>query len=739
MKVVFATGIFPPDIGGPATSVSALAEAWSARGHRVTVVTYADRLDDGVRSAYGVTRISRTLPAWKRYAAFFRALWQASDEPGPIFAQDAIASGLPALLVAWFRRRKLIVRIAGDFAWEQAQVKYGYGESLEKFQNDRSIPFVPMILRAVQRFVYRRADHAIAPSRYLAGVLVGWGVPERRIRMINNGVHFPEANAERGKFPHRIVAAGRLVPWKNFDVLLKAMPRVLERFPDAELFIAGEGPEMMRLRALASAPMLEDRVTFAGKMEREALWKTIGESGVFALVSSYEGFSHQLVEASACGTAVVASRAGGNTELVEDGKNGLLVEPGDVNGVAQALIRFLENPEFARTCADEALRNAKRFSIERQIAETSEAVLGKPGLRVVLVSRDGTVADVASRTAARMRAYGERVDHLRIVSLAKQDAASVELSPRVHADVVDVRGYPLPWQLVRQVREAIAAEHATLVVAQDPFEAGLVAAAAAYAEQLPLVVEEHGGVYLSDHWRQETLKNKLLFPLGVRVLKRAVGIRAVSAKIEEDLHRRLPSASITRIPVYTEPRTCRTSAPSHVFGYVGRFVPQKNLFGLLEAFAIAAKKLPQAKLLLVGAGPLENALKARAFVLGISERIEWVAHTESVDSVYERIGTLVLSSWYEGWARVVPEAMSCGIPIIMTDVGCANELPRNGIEGYVVPVGNDAVLAKAMIEIVQSGQHGLMAAAAKRRVETSPTPQELGDRLIDFWKRFGSA
>jgi glycosyltransferase involved in cell wall biosynthesis len=739
MKVVFATGIFPPDFGGPATSVSALAEAWSARGHRITVVTYSERVTDEKRSAFAVIRISRALPAWKRYGAFLRAVWRASDEPGPIFAQDAIASGLPALCVAWLRRRKLILRIAGDFAWEQAQVKYGYGDSLEAFQSARDIPFVPMVLRAVQRFVYRRADIAIAPSRYLADVLRGWGVPDRRIRMINNGVHLPEASAERGKFPHRIVAAGRLVPWKNFDVLLKAMPRVLERFPDAELFIAGDGPEMNRLRALASAPMLEQRVTFAGKMERDALWKTIGESGVFALVSSYEGFSHQLVEASACGAAVVASRAGGNTELVEDGKNGLLVEPGDANGLADALIRFLENPAFARACADEALKDSGRFSIERQIRETSEAVIGKPGLRVVLVSRDGTVADPTSRTAERMRSYGERIDHLRVVSLAKQDPSSVELSPRVHADVLDVRGYPMPWRLVRQVREAIIAEQATLVVAQDPFEAGLVAYVAAALEQVPFVVEEHGGVYLSDHWREETLKNKLLFPAGLHVLKRASGIRVVSAKIEEDMRQRLPAASITRIPVYTEPRTCRAHAPADVFGYVGRFVPQKNLFGLLEAFAVVAKTLPQAKLLMVGAGPLESALQARAFVLGIAGRIEWVAHTENIDSVYERIGTLVLSSWYEGWARVVPEAMSCGIPVVMTDVGCANELPRNGVEGYVVPVGNDVVLAKAMIDIVQSGKHGLMGAAARRRVETAPSPQELGDRLVDFWKRFGSA
>ncbi len=739
MKVVFATGIFPPDIGGPATSVSALAEAWSARGHRVTVVTYADNVGEGARSAYKVVRIPRAQPAWKRYIAFARAVWTASDETGPIFAQDAIASGVPALVVARLRGRKLIVRVAGDFAWEQAQVKHGYSETLETFQKDGRIPAVSKVLRALQRFVYRRADRVIAPSRYLVGVARSWGVSENRIRLIYNGVRLPEIAAEHGKFPHRIVAAGRLVPWKNFDVLLKAMPQVLDRFPDASLLIAGDGPEMTRLRALASSPMLKAHVEFAGRMPHEALWQAIGESAVFALVSSYEGFSHQLVEASACGAAVVASRAGGNTELVEDGKNGLLVEPGDAAGIAEAVIRFFEKPDFARVCATEALTGAARFSIETQIAETTEEVLGAPGLRVVLVSRDGTAADPSSRTAARMRAYGERVDHLRVVCLAKQEAVSVDLSPRVHVDVVDVRNLPAPWRLVRAVREAVSAAHATLVVAQDPFEAGLVALLAARRERIPFVVEEHGGVYLSEHWKNETLKNRVMHVLGLAALKRATGIRAVSAKIENDLKHRFPSKLLVRIPVYSEPRTCRTEAAPDAFGYVGRFVSQKNLMGLLNAFSIVAKARPSAKLVIAGAGPLENGLKARAFVLGLKDRVEWVAHTESVDALYARIGTLVLSSWYEGWARVVPEAMSCGIPVVMTDVGCAGELMRNGVEGTVVPIGNDEALAKAMRELAQSGTHGLMGAAAKRRAETMPKPEELADRLVAFWKTIAGA
>ncbi|HTK60144.1 MAG TPA: glycosyltransferase, partial [Candidatus Baltobacteraceae bacterium] len=148
MKVVFATGIFPPDIGGPATSVSTLAEAWAAQGHQVSVVTYSDVGDDGVARPYEVLRIARAQGAGRRYWSFLRALWRASSAPGPIFAQDGVASGLPALIVATLRGRRLVVRVAGDFAWERAQVQYGYAESLEAFQKDMRVPAPIFLARA---------------------------------------------------------------------------------------------------------------------------------------------------------------------------------------------------------------------------------------------------------------------------------------------------------------------------------------------------------------------------------------------------------------------------------------------------------------------------------------------------------------------------------------------------------------------------------------------------------------
>jgi glycosyltransferase involved in cell wall biosynthesis len=141
---------------------------------------------------------------------------------------------------------------------------------------------------------------------------------------------------------------------------------------------------------------------------------------------------------------------------------------------------------------------------------------------------------------------------------------------------------------------------------------------------------------------------------------------------------------------------------------------------------------------MAGSGPLEAELRARAAEMGIGDRVEWLPYDEDVDRLYARVGTFVLPSWYEGWARVIPEAMSCGIPVVMTDVGCAGEVPRDGVEGFVVPVGDDEALARAMRAIAEPGRHALMAAAARRRAETMPKPDELTARQIEAWRRVAS-
>jgi glycosyltransferase involved in cell wall biosynthesis len=735
MKIVITTGIFPPDVGGPATFVPMIAERWSERHHAVSVVTYSDVAEADDRP-YRVFRIPRALPVALRYLSYFFRVRREAREAGVVFAQDGVASGFPAWLAARGRSR-FALKIVGDFAWEHARVQHDYEGDLEEFQKDQTIPLRIRLMRGVQRFVACRADLVIVPSRYLADVVRKWGVKDERLRVIYNGVEPEDTGEAVDKRPHRIVTAGRLVSWKGFDTLIGALPKVLEKFPDATLMIVGDGPEEERLRERARILGVEEKVKFVGRLKRAQVSQAIRSAGVFALVSSYEGFSHQLVEAFHTGTPVIASNAGGNAELVREGKNGILVPPRDVRAATRAIINVFEQPEAAAVRAAEALKDVAAFSVDRQIEETTEAVLGRTGARLVIVSRDGSLSDPHSRGAERMRRYAERLERLGIVALAKQDEAEAAIDD-VAVRVVDARKGPRALlALTRETERMIAEVGATLVVAQDPFETGLAAQRAASKARIPFIVEEHGGVYLGPYWKNESAKNAVMYRLGLRVLAAADGIRAVSARISDDLRKRFPGKIIRNVPVYSEPIAAADAKKRYAFGYVGRFVPQKNLPLLIRAFRSVHDADNSARLLMVGAGPLEEDLKRIVAEEGVGDNVDWKPFSEDVAAVYAQIKTLVLPSWYEGWGRVVIEAMSCGIPVVMTDVGAANEVLRDAIDGRIVPIDDREKLAEAMKELLDDTKRQMMGAAARQRVAKLEKPEQLAARLTAFWKEIG--
>ncbi len=737
MKVVIATGIFPPDVGGPATFAPMIAEAWSRMGHEVAVVTYSDK-DDGIERPYRIHRIPRALPAPIRYFNYFLRVRREAIGARAVFAQDPVAAGLPAWCAARLGRRKFILKFVGDFAWEHARVQERYDKTIEEFHRDRSVSARIMLLRFLQRFVARRAAKVIVPSRYLGDLLKSWGVKEKRLRVIYNGVEKSDVSSQMSdvRSPHRIVTAGRLVPWKGFDTLISAMPEVLEKIPDASLMIIGDGPDEARLRSRAEALGLEDRINFTGRLKREEVSRAMRASGVFALVSSYEGFSHLLVEAFMAGAAVVASRAGGNTELVRDGENGLLVDPGDTRATAKTLLRFLQDRGLAERCARQAKEDARGFSIETQIEETTEAVLGRNTLRVVMISRDASIADPSSRAAARMRLYAEKAGVLSIIILARRTAGIVHVSDRVTATVIDVRR---PFSaLIRAVRAGIDAVKwidANLVTAQDPFEAGLVGWLVARKTGRPLIIEEHGSVFIGPYWKETSAKNRALYGLGLKIMRGADGVRTVSARVLNDVKKHWPKKPVEEIPVYTEPIACAQKNDRFDFGYVGRLAPEKNLPMLLRAFHAVAAANPEARLLMVGSGPEETALRIKAAEYGLGDRVVWQPHMEDVAQAYAAMKTLVLPSWYEGWGRVAVEAMHCGLPVVMTDVGCAGEAVRDGKEGRVVPVGDAEALAQAMLETLDPSKYWWYSQMARKRAAELDGPEALVERLVAFWKK----
>jgi phosphatidylinositol alpha-1,6-mannosyltransferase len=152
-----------------------------------------------------------------------------------------------------------------------------------------------------------------------------------------------------------VVCVARLVHRKGQDRLIEALPLVLKEVSDAHLLIVGQGPYQKKLGEKVRQLNLEEHVTFAGRINSEQLPEYICAGDLFAMPSrsrfaglEVEGLGIAYLEASACGLPVIAGTSGGAPDAVEDGKTGLVVDGTDTKSIAQAVIRFLKDPEGSK-------------------------------------------------------------------------------------------------------------------------------------------------------------------------------------------------------------------------------------------------------------------------------------------------------------------------------------------------------------------------------------------------------
>ncbi|OGF49173.1 hypothetical protein A3G55_04430 [Candidatus Giovannonibacteria bacterium RIFCSPLOWO2_12_FULL_44_25] len=351
-RILIVTGIFPPEIGGPATYSKILLDELPKNGFGVAVATYG---------------VSKKLPWFVRHALFGLRVFLMAIHHDILYAQDAVNSGVVCAISAFVWRKKLIIKVVGDYAWEQGVQRFGVKEVLDDFLN-KKYSFKVELLRKVEKFVANRADKIIVPSEYLKSVVEKWGVRGEKIRVIYNAFDFKSVGHQlRRPTSKLIISAGRLVPWKGFGTLIEIMPEILKEVPETRLVIIGDGPEREKLELQITNYKLQKTVILTGNLFREKVLEYLAAADVFVLNTAYEGFSHQILEAMAIGVPIVTTDSGGNPELIENGKEGFLVKFNDKDGLKKKILEILKNPEIAGKLGEAASQKSREFSKERMI------------------------------------------------------------------------------------------------------------------------------------------------------------------------------------------------------------------------------------------------------------------------------------------------------------------------------------------------------------------------------------
>ncbi len=368
MKILITTGIFPPDIGGPATQIERLALDLVKAGFGVTVLTYGT--PEKKLRIFGLTNVSRKIPTGLRQLIFGFLVFIFSPKVDVIYTTDLYSPGFFSMLAAKFWSKKFVVRFAGDSAWEKSFDKGLVRDDISAFQ-EKVYNSAVENLKKRRTKILKSADVVIAVSGFMKNLAEKIGISPDKITVIYNAVDFfgSVPGCEEPASPV-LVFSGRLTPWKGVQALIKVVAELKQKYADIVFEIIGDGPESANLKDLSRQLGMEKNIRFRGKMSESESQAIFARSTIFVLNSNYEGLSHAVLNAMNVGIPVVVSGVGGNPEVVKNGYNGFLVPYNDEKEWHRAISVLLEDKGLREKFVQNGKKVLENFRWEELIKKT---------------------------------------------------------------------------------------------------------------------------------------------------------------------------------------------------------------------------------------------------------------------------------------------------------------------------------------------------------------------------------
>ena len=336
-------GIFPPDIGGPATFVPKIAKYFQDElNYEIEILTLSDNKNSNINDDFSVKRIDRNLPIIYRWLKTIFTIYKLGGNKDLIFVNGL---GTEATIANIFLKKKIIRKIVGDPVWERAYSKAKISESFDEFQ-DKNYGFSISLQKKVRSFSIKKSDIVVTPSKHLKNFILNLGF-KNKIEIINNGVFIPEENTNIFTNDQiNITIVSRLVSHKNIEKIIKAISDL--NSPLINLNIIGDGPELNQLQKISLESNNKDNIIFHGKLNRDDINHIFLNSDIYIQASNYEGLPHSLLEAMSYGIPVLCTPVGECKEILGNEDRGYILDlPVSKNNIKSKISEIISEKNIA--------------------------------------------------------------------------------------------------------------------------------------------------------------------------------------------------------------------------------------------------------------------------------------------------------------------------------------------------------------------------------------------------------
>ena len=343
MRVLVTVGIFPPDIGGPATFVPKIAKYFQDElNYEIEILTLSDNKNSNINDDFSVKRIDRNLPIIYRWLKTIFTIYKLGKNKDLIFVNGL---GTEATIANIFLKKKIIRKIVGDPVWERAYSKAKISESFDEFQV-KNYGFSISLQKKVRSFSIKKSDIVVTPSKHLKNFILNLGF-KNKIEIINNGVFIPEENTNIFTNDQiNITIVSRLVSHKNIEKIIKAISDL--NSPLINLNIIGDGPELNQLQKISLESNNKDNIIFHGKLNRDEINHIFLNSDIYIQASNYEGLPHSLLEAMSYGIPVLCTPVGECKEILGNEDRGYILDlPVSKNNIKSKISQIIGEKDIA--------------------------------------------------------------------------------------------------------------------------------------------------------------------------------------------------------------------------------------------------------------------------------------------------------------------------------------------------------------------------------------------------------